>query len=172
VGTIEPRKNLVRLVEALQLLHKRGLSMPLLVVGGKGWLYDDLFRRLEMSEVKDKIRFSGYVPEGELPLLYGAASVTVMPSLYEGFGLPVLESMACGTPVVSSNAASLPEIGGDAACYFDPTDLESLAGAIQSVWSDAELRAEMRQRGLVQAGRFSWDRAAKETWLVYQRLLQ
>ncbi len=171
VGTIEPRKNLTRLIEALRRLRDGGLPIPLLVVGGRGWLYDELFRRLEELEMGDVVRFSGYVPSADLPILYSAATAAVTPSVYEGFGLPLLEAMACGTPVVCSNASSLPELGGQAAHYFDPYDLEEMAGAIRAVWTDPELQAEMRQRGLAQAARFSWQRAAEETSAVYEQIL-
>jgi glycosyltransferase involved in cell wall biosynthesis len=171
VGTIEPRKNLTRLVEALQRLRDGGLRIPLLIVGSKGWLYDDLFRRLEELEVRDAVHLSGYVPSADLPVLYSAARLAVMSSVYEGFGLPVLEAMACGTPVISSNSSSLPEFGGEAACYFDPYDVEAMASTIERVWLDDGLRAEMGRLGLVQAAKFSWDRAAEETLRVYDQLL-
>jgi len=171
VGTIEPRKNLTRLVEALQILRDGGLTLPLVVVGGKGWLYDEFFRRLEGLAVRDAVHFPGYVPAADLPLLYNAATLAVVPSVYEGFGLPVLEAMACGTPVVSSQASSLPEIGGEAAVYFDPYNVDAMAEAIRAVWTDTERRIEMRQCGLMQAARFSWQRAARETMAVYQTLL-
>jgi glycosyltransferase involved in cell wall biosynthesis len=172
VGTIEPRKNLTRLVEALQMLRDRGLTIPLLVVGGRGWLYDQFFRRLDELEVRDTVRFPGYLPSADLPLVVSAATAAVLPSVYEGFGLPVLEAMACGTPVISSHASSLPELGGEAARYFDPYDVQAMADAIWAVWTNADLRAEMGRRGLVQAARFSWDRAAEETWAVYQGVLE
>jgi glycosyltransferase involved in cell wall biosynthesis len=171
VGTIEPRKNLSRLVEALQRLRQAGLTIPLVVVGSKGWLYDDFFRRLERSNVRDEVYFPGYVPSADLPLIYSAATMAVMPSVYEGFGLPVLEAMGCGTPVVSSSASSLPELGGDAARYFDPYDVEAMAGVIHQVWSDEPLRDRMREMGLVQAAKFSWDKAAEQTWAVYESIL-
>ena len=171
VGTIEPRKNLTRLVEALHRLRAAGSLVPLVVVGGKGWLYDDFFRRLEELEMRDAVHFPGYVPQDDLPALYGAARVAAMPSVYEGAGLPVVEAMACGTPVVCSNASSLPEMGGEAARYFDPYDVGAMAEAIRAVWTDADQRAEMRKRGLVQAAKFSWDQAAAQTLAVYQRLL-
>jgi glycosyltransferase involved in cell wall biosynthesis len=171
VGTIEPRKNLTRLVEALQSLHEAGLTIPLLIAGGKGWLYEALFRRLEQLDVGRHVQFSGYVASEDLPALYSAATAVAVPSVYEGFGLPVLEAMACGTPVVSSNASSLPEIGGEAAAYFDPHDVGAMAESIHAVWTDADRRAEMRRLGLSQSARFSWERAAEETWAVYQRLL-
>jgi len=172
VGTIEPRKNLTRLVEALQLLRDRGVAIPLVVVGSKGWLYDSLFGRVKELEAGQAVFFPGYVPLADLPAVYGAATVAAMPSVYEGFGLPVLEAMACGTPVVSSNASSLPEIGGDAARYFDALEVEEMAETIGEVWTDADLREEMRGQGLAQAARFSWERAAKETMAVYDRILR
>ena len=171
VGTIEPRKNLTRLIEALQQLRDAGLAIPLLVVGGKGWLYEDFFRRLEALEVRDAIRFPGYVPPADLPILYSAATMAVMPSVYEGFGLPVLEAMACGTPVLSSHSSSLPELGGEAARYFDPYDVEEMASAIRAVWTDGEAQAEMRVMGLARAAEFSWTRAAEETLSIYSALL-
>ena len=147
VGTIEPRKNLTRLVKALERLRKDGLTIPLVVVGGKGWLYDEFFRRLEQSEVRDSVTFPGYVPSADLPAIYSAACVAAVPSVYDGFGLPVLEAIACGTPVVSSRASSLPEMGGEAARYFDPYDVEAMADAIGDVWRDGQLQGEMREVG-------------------------
>ena len=172
VGTIEPRKNLTRLVEALQQLRDSGLTIPLLVVGGKGWLYEGFFKRLEALEVRDVVHFPGYVPSADLPILYSTATLAVMPSVYEGFGLPVLEAMACGTPVISSRSSSLPELGGEAACYFDPYDVAEMASTIGAVWTDGERRAEMREKGLAQAARFSWARAAEETLAIYGAVLE
>jgi glycosyltransferase involved in cell wall biosynthesis len=171
VSTIEPRKNLTRLVEALEQLYQEGITIPLVAVGGRGWLYDDFFERLEELEMKQWIRFPGYVPAADLPALYSAATMAVMPSVYEGFGLPVLEAMACGTPVVSSQASSLPEAGGEAARYFDPYDVEEMAEVLRSTWTNDGLREEMRRQGLVQAFKFSWRRAAKETLALYERVL-
>ena len=171
VGTIEPRKNLTRLIAALERLREAGLIIPLLVVGGKGWLYDEFFERLEQSNVRDDVHFPGFVPSADLPAIYSAASLAAVPSVYEGFGLPVLEAMACGTPVVSSGASSLPELGGEAARYFDPYDVEAMAEAIGEVWGDELLQGEMREKGLRQAAKFSWKRAAEETWAVYKSIL-
>jgi glycosyltransferase involved in cell wall biosynthesis len=147
------------------------LIVPLVVVGGKGWLYDGFFAQLEKLAVRDAIHFPGYVPAADLPILYSAATAAATPSVYEGFGLPVLEAMACGTPVVSSTASSLPELGGEAACYFDPYDVEAMAEAIRAVWTNADRRAAMRRRGLEQAARFSWERAAGETLTIYDTVL-
>jgi glycosyltransferase involved in cell wall biosynthesis len=168
VGTIEPRKNLNRLLDALGLLRAQGDDVYLVIVGRKGWLYDDFFAALERFENRNAVIQLGYVPDDDLPAVYGGATATVLASLYEGFGLPILESMACGTPVVSSRAASLLEVGGEAACYFDPQAVDEMAAVIRKVWRDVELRQEKKQQGLEQAARFSWTRAAQETLNVYE----
>jgi len=171
VGTIEPRKNLDRLLDALHRLRAGGEDVRLVIVGSKGWLYHSFFQRLEDLALGDAVAMPGYVPDADLPAVYSGARLAVMPSLYEGFGLPVLEAMACGTPVACSHTSSLPEVGGDAARYFDPTDVATMADAIQAVWNDQSLRESMRQAGLARAARFSWARAADETLAVYQRLI-
>lgn len=171
VGTIEPRKNLSRLLDALQRLRQKEDDVRLVVVGSTGWLYEGFFGRLEKLQLGDAVLLPGYVSDADLPAVYSAATVCVLPSLYEGFGLSVLEAMACGTAVVCSRTSSLPEVGGDAACYFDPTDVEEMAEAIGTVWHDEALRAEMGKRGLAQVARFSWTRAAEETMTVYQRAM-
>ncbi|MEA3345536.1 MAG: glycosyltransferase family 1 protein [Chloroflexota bacterium] len=173
LGTIEPRKNHRRLIEALSLLRRLGAEgWRLVVAGEKGWLYQPFFRRLEELGLEDEVILLGHVPEADLPALYSAATLFVFPSLYEGFGLPPLEAMACGTPVVCSRASSLPEVGGEAALYFDPTDVEEMAQAMYEVLRDGALRAEMQKRGLEQAKRFSWERTAEETMAVYQDVIQ
>lgn len=171
VGAIEPRKNLARLLAAFETIHAEGLSDGLVIVGRRGWLYDDFFARLERSPARDAVIFPGYVPDEDLPAIYTGAQTVVFPSLYEGFGLPVLEAMACGTPVAASSTSSIPEVGGDAALYFDPTDVEQITKATRRLLRDAALREEMRARGLAQAARFSWERAATETLNIYNRLL-
>lgn len=171
VGTIEPRKNLSRLLEALARLRAHDPELHLVVVGSRGWLYQDFFRKIDELALRDVVHLPGYVLDADLPAMYCAATVLVMPSIYEGFGLPVLEAMACGTPVVSSHASSLPEIGGEAAQYFDPMDVDEMTAALRRVLTDDELRAEMRQAGLEQAAEFSWERAASETAAVYERVL-
>jgi glycosyltransferase involved in cell wall biosynthesis len=172
VGTIEPRKNLSRLLEAVHRLRQAGEDVRLVVVGSRGWLYEGFFQRLEELALGDAVQLAGYVPDADLPALYGAAALAAVPSLYEGFGLPVLEAMACGTPVVCSAASSLPEVGGDAARYFDPSDTPAMADALLAVWRDAELQEAMRGQGLARAAQFSWQRTAAETMAVYSRILQ
>lgn len=171
VGTIEPRKNLTRLVEALQRLRDRGLTIPLVVVGSKGWLYEAFFKRLEQLEVRHDVHFPGYVIAEDLPAVYTAATLVVVPSVYEGFGLPVLEAMACGTPVACSDRSSLPEVGGEAAVYWDPYQVDSMAEVIASLWTEAGLAEKMRGLGTEQAARFSWQQAAQQALDVYDGVM-
>ena len=171
VGTIEPRKNLSRLLTVFERLHKEGLTEGWVVVGRRGWLYGDFFARLERSPARDAVRFPGYVPDEDLPAIYAGAQALVFPSLYEGFGLPVLEAMACGTPVAASRGSSIPEVGGEAALYFDPLDVEEMTEAIRRLLRDPALQRAMRERGLAQARKFSWARAAAETLAVYRAVL-
>jgi glycosyltransferase involved in cell wall biosynthesis len=169
VGTIEPRKNLERLLEALVVLRRSSApDARLVIVGGRGWLTEGFFRRLEALGLGDAVQLTGRVPDEDLPAVYSGADLLVEPSLYEGFGLPLLEAMACGTPVVCSAVASLPEVGGDAARYFDPHDAGAVAAAMGEVWHSEDLRAALRQAGLARAAQFSWQRAARETLAVYE----
>lgn len=171
VGTIEPRKNLERLLDALQLLQRSDSTIRLVVVGGKGWLYKRFFRKLHRSDLRQAVILTGHVQDTDLPAIYSGATLLVEPSLYEGFGLPLLEAMACGTPVVCSNVSSLPEVAGDAAYYFDPRNSAAMAEAIGEVWRDGSLRDTMRHNGLARAAQFSWERAARETLAVYRTLV-
>lgn len=170
VGTLEPRKNVVRLVEAYARLPQP--RCPLLLVGGKGWFYEQVFRRVEELDLIEEVGFVGYVPAEELPWWYNAATALVYPSLYEGFGLPALEAMACGTPVVTSTTSSLPEVVGQAGLLVEPTDVEALTAAMQRVLQDAVLRAQMRTAGLAQAAHFSWSGTASDTVDSYHRALE
>ncbi len=167
VGTIEPRKNLTRLLTAFEAIHSKEMTDGLVIVGRRGWLYKDFFARLEQSPVRDAVLFPGYVPDEDLPAIYAGAQALVFPSLYEGFGLPVLEALACGTPVVASRASSIPEVGGGAVLYFNPASAGEITEAIHLVLQDPDLREEMRERGMTQAARFSWDQVAIETEAVY-----
>ncbi len=171
VGTIEPRKNLGRVLAVFERLRAEGLTDALVIVGKRGWLYDDFFARLEGSPAKDAVIFPGFVPDADLPAVYAGAQVMAFPSEFEGFGLPVLEAMACGTPVVCSATSSLPEVAGEAAILVDPLDTDALTAALQCVLREPALAADLRARGLTQAASFSWDRAAEETLAVYGRLM-
>ena len=167
VGTIEPRKNLLRLLRAWEPLYLKRACGPLVLVGRRGWLSEPFFAALEASPARDGVILPGYVADDDLPAVYSAATLFVFPSLYEGFGLPPLESMACGTPVICSDAASLPEVVGDAARLVNPEDVEALRAALQELWGDPDLRSELRERGLARSVQFSWKRAAQETLRVY-----
>jgi glycosyltransferase involved in cell wall biosynthesis len=167
VGTLEPRKNLVRLIEAFARMDEG--RVKLVLAGGKGWLYDDLFARVEELGLEHRVLFPGYVPNEELPLWYNAATVFVYPSLYEGFGMPVTEAQACGTPVVTSNVSSLPEAAGEAARLVDPRDVEAIASGLRQVSDDDVLRQELREQGLAHARTFTWSRTARETIQVYRQ---
>jgi glycosyltransferase involved in cell wall biosynthesis len=169
VGTLEPRKNVSRLIEAYAKLPKE--RPPLVLVGGKGWFYDEIFGRVEVLGLTDKVHFAGFVPAEDLPLWYNAADLFVYPSIYEGFGLPPLEAMACGTAVITSTASSLPEVVGKAGKLVDPTDTDALATAMEQVLVDRDLQEQMQATGLVQARGFSWENAARETVHCYRRAL-
>ncbi len=167
-GTIEPRKNLLVLLDAYHALLARDDTPPDLVFAGrKGWQYQSVFQRVRDLGLDQRIRFTSWVDEADAPAMMNAATVFVYPSLYEGFGLPPLEAMACGTPVVCSNASSLPEVVGEGGILFDPRDTGALTNALARVLTDERLRVDMRERGLAQAAKFSWERAARETLAVY-----
>ena len=171
VGNVEPRKNLVRLVESYDLLRRSvGREHPMVIAGGQGWHNSPIYRKVEELGLRQAVRFLGYVPDDDLPPLLNGALLFVYPSLYEGFGLPPLEAMACGTPVVASNTSSLPEVVGDAALTVDPYDVEGLTKAMEQLLTDQELRNEMRTRGLARAKLFSWERTARETLKVYEEV--
>jgi glycosyltransferase involved in cell wall biosynthesis len=167
VGTLEPRKNLRRLIKAFARIHDGRDRLAL--VGGKGWLYDDLFADVEELGLGEAVLFPGYVPKEELPLWYNAATAFVYPSLYEGFGMPVTEAQACGTPVLTSNTSSLPEAAGEEALLVDPHDVESIAAGLKRLLDDADLRKQLREHGLVHARTFNWTRTARETIEVYRQ---
>ena len=167
LGTLEPRKNLVGLLHAYARLAKP--RPPLYVAGGAGWRVSPIFDTVGQLGVADDVHFVGFVPEDELPLWYNAARLFAFPSLYEGFGLPVLEAMACGTPVITSTAASLPEVGGKAAILVPPQDTDRIAQEMQRVLDDPQLRIEMRAAGRIQASRFSWRSMTDKTVAAYAR---
>jgi glycosyltransferase involved in cell wall biosynthesis len=170
VGTLEPRKNLVRLIEAYgAALARYGETFPpLVLVGGKGWFYEDIFRSVERLGLEQRVIFTGFVDDDDMPALFNGALIFVYPSLYEGFGMPVLEAMACGVPVIASNASSLPEVVGEAGIMVDPMDTDALAAALVALVEDADRRDALRAAGLMKATDFSWERAARETLTVYE----
>ena len=168
----QPRKNLAHLIRSFfRLLDEQSLPDTYLVVAGsreQGWMYEEVFAAAESSpQYRSRLIFTGYVAEEDLPALYSGAVAFVFPSLYEGFGLPALEAMACGTPVLTSNTTSLPEVVGDAALSVDPTDPDELCQAMSTILSDHSLREELKRKGLMRAAEFSWQRCAELTAGVY-----
>jgi glycosyltransferase involved in cell wall biosynthesis len=171
VGTLQPRKNIERLVEAFSLLKGQETNiLQLLIVGKRGWQYEEILRSPKKYGVEDKVKFLDFVEDNDLSLLYKNAVCFVLPSLYEGFGLPVLEAMKNGCPVLTSNVSSLPEAGGDAALYFDPNSAEDIARQIEKVIKDESLRASMVEKGKAQARKFSWEKTAAKTLKVLESL--
>jgi glycosyltransferase involved in cell wall biosynthesis len=171
VGSLEKRKNLPRLLEAYARLRQTLPEWNMVIVGARKWKAAPIFDTVQRLNLEPYVCFTGYVEEEDLPALYNGAGLFAFPSLYEGFGLPVLEAMACGTPVITSNISSLPEVSGDAALLVDPTDVEGITAAMQRALSEPGLAAAMRQRGLERASQFTWERTARETLAVYEQVL-
>ena len=169
VGTIEPRKNLTRLMTAFAEARKAGIAQELVCVGPYGWSSGDLAGHIEALGIKSAVHFTGYLPFEDLPAIYNLADFFAFPSLYEGFGLPVVEAMACGIAVLTSNTSSLGEIAGDAAETIDPLNTDAITDAIIRLATDADLRRDRSERGLQRARSFSWAQTAKEMLAVYQR---
>lgn len=167
VGNVQSRKNHLRLLEAFVLARAQGLTHKLVLAGQAHWQADSVLRAARA--LGDAVVVTGYVPAADLPMLYNAADVFCYPSLYEGFGLPVLEAMACGVPVITSNVTALPEVAGDAAWLLDPHDVNGLARALYVTARDEQRKNEMRTRGLARAKQFSWARLAEQTIAVYER---
>lgn len=170
VGTLQPRKNIPLLIDAFAQLAQPGLHLVL--VGGKGWLFDTIFARVQAHHLTDRVHFTGYVPDAELPLWYNAADLFVLPSQYEGFGMPLVEAMACGTPVIAADNSSLPEAVGNAGLLFTPDNRAELTDRMANVLNDAALSDKMRHLGRRHACNFSWEQAGRETAVVYQKALQ
>ena len=171
VGTIEPRKNLAALLDAYAALRAEHPDIGLVIAGGKGWLYKSFFERLRASGLEPHVILTGYVPDEDLPDLLKCAEAFVFPSAFEGFGLPPLEAMACGVPVLCSNASSLPEVVGEAGLLLPPNDARAWAEALSRVLADAQLRADLRTRGLARARLFTWENAARRTLAVYEAII-
>jgi glycosyltransferase involved in cell wall biosynthesis len=168
LGTLQPRKNLARLVEAFARLQLADNDLQLVLAGKKGWLYEDLFVRVRRLGLDGRVVFAGYVADGDKAALLSGATALVYPSLYEGFGLPILEAMACGVPVLTSNVSSLPEVAGEAALLVDPLNVEAMAAGLSRLVADAGLRRALVERGHAQVRQFSWAGAAEEVLKVLE----
>ena len=174
VGTLEPRKNLTTLLQAFARLRRGGdvdPNLQLVLAGARGWLDEPIFETVRSLGLEQAVRFPGFIDDDDLPAVYSGAALFVFPSLHEGFGLPLLEAMACGVPVITSNVASMPEVAGDAAMLVDPRDADGLASAIAQVLRDEALRERLRAAGLARAGQFSWETAARRTLDAYASLV-
>jgi len=188
VGTLQPRKNITRLIEAFSkilrykdtkilsekkspsILVSQYPSISLVIVGKKGWLYEEILEAPKKFGIEDRVKFLGFVSDEDLPLFYQNALCFVLPSLYEGFGLPVLEAMQYGCPVITSNVSSLPEAGGDAALYVDPKNVSDISNKIKMLINDDKLRQEMIEKGYKQIKKFSWEKTARETLRVLEEV--
>jgi glycosyltransferase involved in cell wall biosynthesis len=171
LGTVQPRKNYERLVQSLHRLRSTGHDVDLVIVGGRGWLENPLYETIRQLKLEDHVHITGFADEADLPALYSGAVCFALPSLYEGFGIPVLEAMACGVPVVTSTISSLPEVAGDAALMIDPYNVEELTEALRRLIIDDSLQNHLIQRGYQQAAAFTWERAAAQLLQVYQQLM-
>lgn len=172
IGTLNPRKNLEFLVRVFARLSQDFPDLSLVITGKKGWYYEGLFRLVDELRLNRRVVFTGYVEEEDKPALISGASVYCFPSLYEGFGLPALEAMACGTPVVASDTSSIPEVTGEAAILVDPRDEQAWMEAIRNVLTKKKVAKEMKRKGLIQAKKFSWEEAARATLKVYERVMR
>lgn len=170
VGTVQPRKNYQMLIRAFAPVAARW-PHNLIIAGGRGWLYEEMMAEIDRQQLQGRVRFIGFVADDDLPALYSAASLFLFPSLYEGFGLPLLEAMGCGLPVVTSNASSLPEVAGETAVQLSPHNPTAWTEAILNLLADAARRTELVQSGYRQAQKFTWRQAAQQLQQVYQLLL-
>lgn len=174
VGTVQPRKNLERLIKAF-LAHLRGVANDLVIAGSKGWLSDEIYQLPGKLEIEDKVQFLGYVADNDLPALYSGAIALTFPSLFEGFGLPILEAQACACPVLTSNVSSMPEIAGKGAAYVNPYDVDDIVEGMRRLQrahteSGEGYRLQLIKAGLENVKRFSWEKAAQETLEVLENL--
>ncbi len=172
IGTIQPRKNYARLVEALQKLGEAYSDIHLVIAGGKGWLESPIYQVVHTLKMEDRVHFTGFVADEDVPSLYSGAILTAYPSLYEGFGFPVLESMACDTPVLTSNVSSLPEVAGDAALMVDPYNVDDIAEGLRRLLDDESLRQKLIAAGREQIKRFNWQSSAQQLLQIYQHVSQ
>lgn len=172
VGTVQPRKNYSRIIRALAMLREQGHDLQFVIAGGKGWLQDEMYATVEKTNMSDYVKLIGYADDADLPVLYSQAACVAFPTLYEGFGFPILEGMACGTPVITSSVSSLPEVAADAAIVIDPYEVEAIANGIHRILTDPSLRAGLIDAGYKRVAEFSWQKSAESLWRVYQQVLQ
>jgi len=173
LGILNPRKNLAALIKAFSKLKTQGLGHKLVIGGQKGWRFEDIFQQASELVKKGEIIFTGFIPNRDLPYFYNLADLFVFPSLYEGFGIPILEAMACGCPVITSNISSLPEVAGEATLFINnPQDSDEIARKINQALTNPGFKKDLVKRGFIQAAKFSWERTARETIKVYEEMYQ
>jgi glycosyltransferase involved in cell wall biosynthesis len=172
VGTLDPRKNLERLLDAYRTLGPEKHGVHLVIVGDEGWKNQSVRKRIKAEKLNGHIRLTGYVPREDLESLYRKALCLIFPSLYEGFGFPILEAMACGTPVITSNTSSMPEVAGNAALLVDPHDVSALVAAMNKIVKNEDLRKDLSAMGVERARHFSWGRCAEETLKVFEKVMK
>ncbi len=170
LGTLEPRKNIESIIESFALYKKYGGDLKLVIAGKKGWAYESIFRKVKNCSLENEVIFTGYIDEPDKPCIYKMSSLFLFPSLYEGFGIPVIEAMAAGVPVITSNASSLPEAAGDAAVLVDPRDIKSIANSMLTIIDNKEYRKELVLKGFEQIKRYTWERSAEELLNIYSEL--
>ncbi len=166
VGMLEPRKNIPSLIKAFAAVKEKK-NNKLVIIGKKGWLYDEIFALVQKLKIDEKVVFTGYVPDEDLPALYSAATCFVYPSFYEGFGIPIIEAMACGCPVITSNNSSMKEIAGNAAILVDPYNITDIQNAIELLIADKAIRINKGKEGIIQAKKFSWEKMVLKTKEIY-----
>lgn len=171
VGTVQPRKNYERLIRSLAKLRQSNIDMHLVIAGGKGWLDSPIYQTITETRMDKYVHFIGFADDADLPALYQNATCVAFPSLYEGFGLPILEAMASGIPVLTSNISSLPEVAGDAAIMVDPYNLDEITDGLLRLITDTNLRNELTQKGLLRAKQFTWEKSATQLLSIYKNLL-
>ena len=175
VGTLQPRKNLTTLIEAFAQLIDQEPDLPsdleLVIAGGKGWFYEEIFQTVQKFKLENRVRFPGYVPDEALPLWYSAAAAVAMPSIYEGFGIPLAEAMACKTPVIASNVSSMPEVVGNAGILVPPNDISAWANGLANILQNKTLTDKMRRNGFQQVQKFRWEAAGQTQLSSYQKVL-
>lgn len=174
MGTLEPRKNIDSIIEAFALIKKQKdfHNIKLVIAGKKGWLFEDIFNLVDKLNLKDHVIFTDYVDETDKPIIYNMAKLFVFPSLYEGFGIPVLEAMASSVPVITSNMSSLPEVAGDAAILVNPKDIEDIAKNMIKILSDDDLKNELVRKGYIQAQKFTWEASAEKLYNIYKEIMK
>ena len=172
LGVVEPRKNLPFLLRCYASAIEQGLAHRLVIVGRLGWMYEDVFEQVESLELQENVHFAGFIPRQDLPMVYNLADLFVYPSVYEGFGLPVLEAMACGTPVITSNVSAMPEIVGEAGILLPPNDEAAFTQTIMNLLDGTSKRVELSKRGIQRSAQYTWKRTATDTLEVYKLLFE